>query len=242
MTTLYVDPDAPAWVRAAADAILYLHIGGGGVGLLSGATALLARKGEFLHRAAGNVFFVSMLIMSGIGAAVSPFLQDRVSTVAGFLTFYLVATSWATIQREEGVIGRFDVGAFFVAIGLCAAAAILALMAANSPTGTLDGQPPQAFYLFGIVAPIAAVFDLKVILRRGITGRQRIARHLWRMCVALFIAAGSLFLGQPQVFPEPLRGSPVLFVPVFAPLILMIFWLLRVRLTKWYKPALPAKA
>ena len=69
-----------------------------------------------------------------------------------------------------------------------------------------------------------------MILRRGVTGAQRIARHLWRLCFALFIAAGSFFLGQPQVFPVSLRGSPLLILVSVAPLGFLLFWLVRVRL------------
>jgi len=55
------------------------------------------------------------------------------------------------------------------------------------------------------------------------------------MCFALFIAAGSFFLGQQQVFPVSVRGSPLLLVPVLAVLALMLFWLCRVRFTSAYK-------
>ena len=74
-----------------------------------------------------------------------------------------------------------------------------------------------------------------MLLRGGVFGRERIARHLWHMCFALYIAAGSFFLGQQKVLPAFLRGSPILFVPVILPLLLMIFWLVRVRVTKAYK-------
>jgi len=236
MVILPVSPDSPPWVFAAAKSILFLHIGGGSVGILSGAVALLARKGERLHRIAGTVFFVSMLIMSGIGAVVAPFLPQRLSSVTGVLTFYLVATAWMTVRRKEGRIGRFEIGALFVALGASAADVILALQGAHSTSGLIDGQPYQAGFVFGSIAAFAATLDLKVILHRGISGAQRIARHLWRMCFALFIAAFSLFLGQPQVFPKALRDSPILFLPEIAVAGLMLFWLFRVHLTNRFKP------
>jgi FtsH-binding integral membrane protein len=68
-----------------------------------------------------------------------------------------------------------------------------------------------------------------MILRGGISGASRIARHLWRMSTALFIASGSFCLGQQKIMPVAMRGSVWLFVPVFVPLVLMIFWLIRVR-------------
>ena len=80
-----------------------------------------------------------------------------------------------------------------------------------------------------LVGAIAAASDLRMILRGGASGPARIARHLWRMCAALFIASGSFFLGQQKVMPTFMQGSPWLFVPVIAPLLLMIFWLIRIR-------------
>jgi hypothetical protein len=54
----------------------------------------------------------------------------------------------------------------------------------------------------------------------------------WRMCFAFFIATGSFFLGQQDVLPQSVRGSPLLFVPAFAPFAVMLFWLVRLRFPK----------
>jgi hypothetical protein len=234
MTILAVDPTAPWYIKTGAETLLVLHIGGGGMGMLSGAAALIARKGGRLHAIAGTVFFVSMLTMAAVGASVAPFLSDGFlrespNVIAGIMTLYLVLTSWMAIRRKDGGFGRFEVGGFAVALAVCAAGAIFILMAMNSPSGTIGDTPPQAFYVFLLVGTIAAASDLKVILKGGITGAPRIARHLWRMCVALTIAAGSFFLGQPKFVPAFLHGSLLLYVPVFAPLLLMVFWLIRIR-------------
>jgi uncharacterized membrane protein len=236
MTVLQVPAGSPDWAFVAADTVLMLHITGGSVAMIAGAVALIARKGDPLHRAAGTTFFLAMLLTASIGAVVAPFLTDgqRPNTVAGVLTFYLVLTAWTTVRRQDGV-GSFAVLGFFVALGSAIAGVLFALEAQASPTGTIDDSPPQAFLFFMIVGGFAAAGDLKVILQGGISGAPRIARHLWRMCVGLFIAAGSFFLGQPQVFPPSLRGSVWLFVPVFTPLVVMLFWMIRVRLTNWYR-------
>jgi hypothetical protein len=99
----------------------------------------------------------------------------------------------------------------------------------------IGNTPPQAYYVFLLVGVFAAASDLKVILKGGITGPSRVARHLWRMCVSLGVATGSFFLGQQRFLPAFLHGSPLLFIPVFAPLVLMFYWLIRVRLTGWFK-------
>jgi hypothetical protein len=81
---------------------------------------------------------------------------------------------------------------------------------------------------------LAGLGDLRMLVR-GISGRRRIARHLWRMCFGWFIATGSFFLGQQQVFPAWLRGSPALLVPALLPLALLVFWMIRIRFTGAYK-------
>ena len=87
-----------------------------------------------------------------------------------------------------------------------------------------EGQPTLLYIIFGAVALLGTLGDIRV-LTRGIQGAHRIARHLWRMCVALFLAAISLFIGQSQVFPEPLRNSGLLPIPVLLVLLLMFYWL-----------------
>ena len=238
MTILHLPPESPFWITAGADTILFLHITGGSLAIASGAVALLSRKGDRVHRVAGTVFFVSMLMATAIAVVVSPFLTDgqRPNFVAAVLALYLTVTGWATVQRKEGTIGRLEVGGFIAALGAVVAAFLFMLQAHNSPTGKIDGQPAQLFYVFMFVGGMAAASDLKVILRGGIGGAPRIARHLWRMCIALLTAAGSFFLGQQQVMPAYMHRSSLLFVPELAVIGLMIFWLLRVRFTHWLKP------
>jgi len=235
---LQISPESSALVRGAAALVLILHISGGSVGILAGATALFVRKGSPLHRLAGNIFFVAMLTMSGIGACVAPFLPDRGSAVMGAFTFYLVASAWMTVRRKAGSVGAFE-KALLCVVTVCAITDLtFGLQAANSATGALDGNSSALFFVFGSVMAFTAVADLRMILRGGVSGTQCIARHVWRMCFALFIATGSFFLGQQQVMPAFMHGSPVLVALGIAPLPLMIFWLVRVRFTNRFKPAL----
>jgi len=118
--------------------------------------------------------------------------QKAIVTVAIF-TFYLVTTAWATVRRKEGGIGLFEKPACPVALGAAEFLLILGLQADTSPTGRLDGAPPLRYYVFASFAAFAAGGDLNVILRGGVSGAQRTARHLWRMCLALFFAT-SFFL------------------------------------------------
>ncbi|MGA9335868.1 MAG: hypothetical protein WBV39_16425 [Rudaea sp.] len=237
MNLLHVPAGSPGWLFVAANLVLFLHIAGGSVGIVSGSVALLARKGERLHRNAGNVFFVSMLIMAAIGAGSSPFLPvpQMANVAAGTLTIYLVASAWITVKRKGNGVGRLEIAGFVVALAITAAGAVFIVSASGDAPGTIAKTPPQAFFVFMLVGAFAAAGDLRMILRGGISGPARISRHLWRMCIALFIASGSFFLGQQKIMPVYMQGSPWLFVPVLAPLLLMVFWLIRVRLRKRHR-------
>jgi len=208
--------------------ILVLHICAGVVGLLSGGAAISFRKGSHRHRRAGNIFFVAMLVM-GLSAV---YLGN---VFGGLFACYLVTTAWLTARQREGATSIFDWIALL--FGVVVGVAILT-SGVRVATGSLKGQPgvPVGMIFFlGSVAPLAAAEDVRMLVRGGVFGGQRIVRHLWRMCFGLFIATGSFFIGQPQVFPAFIRKTNLLFIPGILPLVLMIFWLIRVRFTKAYK-------
>lgn len=227
-----------ALARGAAALTLALHVTAGAVSIAFGAVALWARKGSYLHRRAGHWFLGCMLVMAGLGAGISPFLPHRnwANVSAGVFTCYLVLTSWMTVRRPGGGAGRFERGAFLVALGACLADATLGLQAAGG-SGPGDGTPVPAYFVFATLAGLAAVGDLRLVLHRSLTGPQRLTRHLWRMCVAMFIGAASFFLGQQQVFPAAWRGSPLLFVPELAILGSLFYWLVRIRFAGGFRQA-----
>ncbi len=110
---------------------------------------------------------------------------------------------------------------------------MLKLGGANSVTGTVDGSPPQAFYIFIIAGSLAAAGEINVLVRRKLSQVARKTRHLWRMCFSFFIASGSLFFGQPQVFPDWFNGSVLPGSLAVVPLLVMIFWATAVRFGRY---------
>jgi hypothetical protein len=92
-----------------------------------------------------------------------------------------------------------------------------------------NGYTPGPFVFLGSVGLIAIIGDIRMLVRGGLSGVPRIARHLWRMCFALFIASASIFLARQRLFPHFMRASGMLYLLSFLPLVLMTFWLLRVR-------------
>jgi len=214
--------------------MLFFHILSGTVGLSSGAVAMSFRKGSHFHRLAGNVFVVSMLCLGASGAYMAMLISQPNNVIGGALTCYLVATAWMTAKRKDGETGIFDQGALLFALAAVAGMWTMGLQAAISVTGRKFGYPPAAYFFSGSMALIFAIGDIRMLVRGGLSGAQRLRRHLWRMCFAWFFASVSLF-GRPHLFPVFLRKSGALVFLSFLPLMLMIFWLIRVRFANAYK-------
>lgn len=221
-------------MNAILTTLLVAHIAGGSLAILSGAVAVAARKGGSLHKIAGTWFFTSMLVLGITASILEPFRMPQPgSPLVGVFVCYFILTSWVTARRRDGTTGWFEVAACLVALGI-GAATVWGGMTGGSTTPAGSGP---VFALAGICL-LAGLLDLNAILRKRLSPAQRIARHLWRMCFAFFIATGSFFIGQQDVMPQTVRGSPILFVLGFAPFAVMAFWLVRLRFAKALRPAL----
>ncbi|MFL6845761.1 MAG: hypothetical protein ACJ8ER_12865 [Allosphingosinicella sp.] len=206
--------------------LMGIHIGAGLLALPSGTVAVAARKGGRLHAKAGTIFLASMLVLGATASLLEPFRNPPGSPIGGIMVCYFVATSWVAALRRDGKTGKFEIGA-------CAAALALgALMIRGALTGATTPAGPGPVFALGGLCLLAGLLDLNAILRAPLTPAQRLARHLWRMCFAFFIATGSFFLGQQDVLPAAVRGSPALFALAFAPFAVMAFWLARIRLPR----------
>jgi hypothetical protein len=215
--------------------LLFLHIVAGTLGMLSGFVAVFLRKGSRRHGLAGNVFVITMLCLSSSGVFLAIMKWQPGNILGGALTFYLVVTAWMTARRKYGAPGIFDWGALLVAFTIATIEITLGVEAALSPTGQKYNYPPWPYFVFGCIALLASAGDIRMLMRGGIAGPRRLARHLWRMCFALFIAAASIFLARQQMFPAILQKTGVLIFLSLLPLILLVFWMFRVLLTKAYK-------
>ena len=208
--------------------VRWLHIAAGVAAIPLGTVAVSVRKGGRLHAQAGTGFFASMLALGLTAAMLEPFRSPEPgSPIAGVIVCYFVATSWVTARRHDGTTGKFELIACAVALATAALLASDGLMGGSTPAG------PGPIFAFAAVFLLAGLLDLNAILRNRLTSRQRISRHLWRMCFAFFIATGSFFIGQQDVMPQAVRGSPLLFALGFAPFMVMAVWLIRLRFSKW---------
>ncbi len=209
--------------------ILVIHICAGVVGLLSGTAAMFVRKGSRRHGLAGNVFVVAMIVMGSTASYLS--VLKAQSGLGGLFACYLVITAWSTARRRRGETSVFDWGGLVFALAFGVLCMMGGIEAARSPTRSLNGVPAGMILFLGSVALLAAAGDIRMLVH-GLSNTERVARHLWRMCFGLFIATGS-FLAQKRVIA--FLGGPKILLLSVLPLILLIYWLIRVRLKNVYK-------
>lgn len=209
---------------------LMVHILAGSLGLVSGYIALYAAKGARLHRKSGMLFVYAMLTMclAGVLLAVVQGTWAVVNIPAALLTAYLVTTALTTVRPPFAGSRWLHLGGLLLALAI--GSTMLAFgLEAIARGGNRNGIPAFPFFLFGVVGLLASAGDLRMIRSGALRGVPRIARHLWRMSFALFIAAMSFFLGQAKVIPKPIRIPGLLALPVLAVLVTLPYWLWRVR-------------
>lgn len=207
-----------------------VHIVAGALGLTSGFIALYAAKGGTLHRRSGTVFVVAMLTMcvGGLIIAAVRGIAPAINIPSALLTAYLVVTALTTVRPPARGSRGLTVAAMLVALAVGAMTFVFGFEAI-ADGGTRDGMPAFPFFMFGVFAALGVAGDVRMLRSGPPRGAPRIARHLWRMSLALWIAAMSFFIGQAQVFPRPIRIRPLLALPVLAVLVTMLYWLWRVR-------------
>jgi len=205
-----------------------LHVGLGAAAIAAGAAALAAAKGRPLHVSAGRVFAVTMGGSAALGALLGLTNAESfyITFPAGVLALTLILSGWLSARIRNGRLSPV-----MMAIGMVNAANAAGLIVAGSqaqasPDGLLFGFAAEDYYFLAGMAGVAAAGDLSLLFRKTLSPRHRIARHLWRMGLGFFIAAGSAFTGPgASAFPDVVRQSGVLAVPELVIAALIVFWL-----------------
>lgn len=217
--------------------LLPIHIAAGGFAIVLGTVALIVKKGGTIHRRSGLLFVYAMLVM-GISASILEFLKipNWTNVLVALLTAYFVGTALTTVRPASPWTSRINAAALTLVVGLALGAIVGGVKAFNSPRVPPGGVPFRTIgmmsFVLATVMILAAAGDVR-IMRSGMPrGAPRLARHLWRMCFALFIAAGSFFSIRERVakvLPYPFTTGPMRALPILLLFGAMFYWLWRVR-------------
>jgi hypothetical protein len=212
--------------------VLPIHIIAASLGLISGAIALVAAKGLPLHRKSGIVFVYAILTMCATAVVSATVKGQATNVMAGLMTSYLVLTALFTVRPATAGSRRRDIALMLMALTLGLATMVGGFVAVASPDGKLWGLPSFPFFLFGVLGLSGGIGDWKTLRQGTLRGAPRLARHLWRMSMAMFIATASFFSIRARVaaiFPAPLTTPLARTLPILFVLAMMFYWLWRIR-------------
>jgi hypothetical protein len=217
--------------------LLSIHVAAGGLAMVLGFTALFAKKGGPLHRRSGLLFVGAMLVM-GFTASMLGFLKSPTdaNVFAGIMTAYFVGTALTTVRPVTSWTRVINVVALTVAVVLAVGSLWGGVTMINTPGPSPGGVPFRTIGVMSLIIAtlllLAAIGDMRIMRTGPLRGGPRLARHLWRMCFALFIAAGSFFSIRERVatlLPEPLTTGPMRALPIVLLFGAMFYWLWRLR-------------
>jgi uncharacterized membrane protein len=217
--------------------LLPIHVAAGALAIVLGFTALFVKKGGYLHRRSGMLFVYAMLVM-GVTASILEYLRSAAATnvVAALMSVYFAGTALTTVRRPSRWTRAINVAALTVAAGLAFVSIVGGVKYVSNPGLAPGGVPFRTIGVMSLILAtvliLAAAGDVR-IMRSGMPrGGPRLARHLWRMCFALFIAAASFFSIRERVakiLPELFTTGPMRALPILVLFGAMFYWLWRVR-------------
>tara|TARA_R110002095_G_scaffold72980_3_gene62108 strand:+ start:461 stop:1147 length:687 start_codon:yes stop_codon:yes gene_type:complete len=206
-----------------------IHTPAGTIGLVAATVALSAKKGTALHRKAGTYFTISMLIMLTSGF-VAAFLKD--STGDMFLSsvvMYTVFTAWLTVHHKKNETGFLE-GVALVWIIAVAIAAFLMSSSSNSS----DVATPNLYFFWTGFSLLCAVGDVRNLYLAGLSGIQRLIRHVWRIGFSIIWAALALTDKIVKMRGSNVKEMPeeqvlyIVAVPTMFILTIFLYWIINI--------------
>lgn len=199
-----------------------IHTAAGTIGLVAATVALFAKKGTALHRKAGNYFTISMLIMLSSGF-VAALLKESVDDMfLSVVVMYTVFTAWLTAHRKIGESGFLEYSALVWIVVIAIAACFV-----NPSWG--DIRNPTIYPYWAGFAILCAMGDVHNLFRSGLSGIQRVIRHVWRIGFSLVWAALAFSDKIIKIQGSTIEDSPyIVAIPAILILLTMLYWIINI--------------
>lgn len=183
-------------MESAIQVLIYIHATFGGIALLTGLVAVIARKGETVHKRFGLVFYYAM-ILSGVSAmiiAVLPNHENPFLFVVGIFSLYFVLTGYRALQFKRKIPDlKLDKAISVLMLITGFLMLLLSLVITNSVSIVL--------VVFGLLGILFAFQDLRLFKNPKKLREKWLRLHLGRM-LGGYIAASTAFVIVNQFFPS----------------------------------------
>ena len=183
-------------MEAAIQVLIYIHAAFGGIALLTGLVAVIARKGKTIHKRFGLLFYYAM-ILSGLSAmliAVLPNHESPFLFAVGIFSLYFVLTGYRALRFKRRIPDlKLDkaISVFMLLTGVLMI--FLPLILTRSINIIL--------VVFGLLGIIFSTQDLRLFKNPKRLRSIWLRLHLGRM-LGGYIAASTAFVVVNQFFPS----------------------------------------
>ncbi|MGM0561398.1 MAG: hypothetical protein ACQETX_10070 [Pseudomonadota bacterium] len=200
--------------------LLVPHILSGFLALGAAGVAAAANKGARLHRRAGAIYVLAMLIVSLTALALVFVHPNAFLLGIGIFSFYFVFTGWRTAKQRDGKTRPIDVGAALLMTVTALAMTGWSLLGISEPGGS---DRAIILLVFGAIGLSMAISDLRQWRKGPLTGKQRIAHHLTRMLGGTIATITAAVVVNLTFLPELVGwlGPTALITP------LIVWWNMR---------------
>ena len=195
--------------------LIYTHAFLGGVSLLSGAIALMVKKGNNVHRKSGKVFYVSMLIsaISALIISVLPKHENPFLFAVGVFSTYFLIGGVRSLQYKEANVNLSIDKIIAYLITLTGIAMILFPIIAYSGINII-------LLVFGIASSVIGVSDIILFKNKEKNQKSWLRSHAGKMTGG-YLAAVSAFFVVNNILP----GVWNWFVPGILGSVYITYWM-----------------
>ncbi|MAZ27338.1 MAG: DUF2306 domain-containing protein [Cytophagaceae bacterium] len=198
------------------------HASVGGIALVAGAIAILAKKGNNLHKKAGRIFYYTMLAsaLSALVICLLPGHESAFLFAIGVFSSYFIISGYRSLAfRRKPVINIKD---RLLAYGILTTGLVMVLYPL-----ILEGQLNIILTVFGIVGIAFGVRDVQLLHKPDVLKKAWLKLHLGKM-MGGYNAAVSAFFVVNQILP----GVWNWFVPSIVGGVYISYWITKLNLAQ----------
>lgn len=177
-----------------ANILIIIHASLGGFGLTSGAISMASKKGRKLHKTAGKIFVIAMLISAIISIPVCfmPGHENMFLFAIAVFTIYLVLSGQRALLYKLNNLKKIKMWKDWLISGVMSLFG-LALIVEGAFKFLYPKGPTVLFFFFGLLSLYLSVQDFRFLAKKKKSATEYIARHIGQMSGA-FIASFTAFL------------------------------------------------
>lgn len=179
------------------DILLSLHIAAGFSALLAACVATVTKALNLAHKwhvASGRIFFGGMTAILLTAVPLSLIGGNSFLLLVSIFSFYLAAAGWSYARNRRGTAQRMD---WIRSVGMAITSAVMATygilqLTSNNNNGII-------MLVFSIIGAALSIGDIRTLRAGGVTGKERISRHLTMMlagliaCITAFVTVNFRF-------------------------------------------------